>query len=204
MENSQEKMHLMISSAVSVADNTTLKVYETTSEKYNFRAIQSVKDAMLNSSPSLIAMEKKDKTLTENILKLMIAKTARSFNLTRNIEPAQIVDLVTDLKQDFYFLKLSEVFFVLKEARMGKMGKLYERIDQPTIITWFYEYVDKRMEIAEEESLRQHDQHTYMEKDRSYDKFIINLQDQQDKTEQKRISNLAYEMAKKMNVNKNE
>jgi lysyl-tRNA synthetase class I len=133
----------------------------------------------------------------------MIAKTARAFNLTRNIEPAQIVDLVTDLEQDFYFLKLSEVFYVLKQARMGKMGKLYERLDQPTIIGWFSDYVEKRMEISEEESLRQHDQYTYMEKDRSYDKFITNLQEQQEKTEQKRISNLAYEMAKKMNINNN-
>lgn len=201
MENSQEKMHLMISSAVSM-DNA-LKVYETTSEKYNFKAIQSVKDAMGNNSPSLVVMKKKDSALTDNILKLMIAKTARAFNLTRNIEPAQIVDLVTDLEQDFYFLKLSEVFYVLKQARMGKMGKLYERLDQPTIIGWFSDYVEKRMEISEEESLRQHDQYTYMEKDRSYDKFITNLQEQQEKTEQKRISNLAYEMAKKMNINNN-
>jgi hypothetical protein len=191
----------MISSAVSM-DNA-LKVYETTSEKYNFKAIQSVKDAMGNNSPSLVVMKKKDSALTDNILKLMIAKTARAFNLTRNIEPAQIVDLVTDLEQDFYFLKLSEVFYVLKQARMGKMGKLYERLDQPTIISWFSDYVEKRMEISEEESLRQHDQYTYMEKDRSYDKFITNLQEQQEKTEQKRISNLAYEMAKKMNINNN-
>lgn len=201
MENSQEKMHLMISSAVSM-DNA-LKIYETTSEKYNFKSIQSVKDAMGNNSPSLVVMKKKDSALTDNILKLMIAKTARAFNLTRNIEPAQIVDLVTDLEQDFYFLKLSEVFYVLKQARMGKMGKLYERLDQPTIISWFSDYVEKRMEISEEESLRQHDQYTYMEKDRSYDKFITNLQEQQEKTEQKRISNLAYEMAKKMNINNN-
>ena len=140
-------MHLMISSIAS-ANEKALSALSSTSEKYNFRGIQTINDAMRNNSPCLVTMRADvvkrggDPALVDNVLKLMIAKTARSFNLTRNIEPAQIEVLVEDLQTEYYWLKLSEVFFVLKQARMGRNGKTYERLDQPTIMGWFDEYAE--------------------------------------------------------------
>ena len=205
VENSQEKIHLMISSAAS--ENKAVSVYKSTEEKYNFRAIQTINDAMRNEAPCLVKMRgdvvKKggDPALVDKILQLMIAKTARAFNLTRNIEPAQIEVLVEDLQQEYFWMKLSEVFFVLKQARMGRNGKTYERIDQPTIMGWFNEYAEERLTIAETESMQKHEQSTHTEKDRQYDGYISKLHADQQNNEQKRIMNLAYGMAKKMTVN---
>lgn len=208
-ENNQEKMHLMIASKASEISSETkaVSVYNSTMEKYNFRAIQTINDAMRNDSPCLVAMRGDvvkrggDPKLVDNVLKLMVAKTARAFNLTRNIEPAQIGDLVEDLQQEFFYLKLSEVFFVLKQARMGRLGKTYERLDQPTIMQWFENYAEERLTIAEKESIQTHEQSTHTEKDRKYDGFIVNLQREQSNEEQTKIKNIAYKMAKKMNAN---
>jgi len=200
MEENQEKMHLMISSSASAETNVTI-VYDTTVQKYNFSAIKTVNDAMVNQSPSLVAMQKKEPKLAANMLKLMIAKTARAFNLTRNIEPAQIECLVEDLQSEYYYLKLSEIFYVLKEARMGRMGKTYERIDQPTIMQWFENYVEQRLAIGESNYLAKHEQYTHGEKDRKYDGYISKLFTEQQKEQDKKVLNLAYGMAKKMNAN---
>lgn len=205
MGDSQEKMHLMISSKG--LENKAVTVYDSTVQKYNFGMIKTMNEAMRNESPCLVTMKgdlvKKggDPGLVDKVLQLMIAKTARSFNLTRNIEPAQIEVLVEDLQSEYYYLKLSEVFFVLKQARLGRNGKTYERLDQPTIMSWFDEYAEKRLTAAEEESLQKHEQSTHSEKDRQYDGYISKLHADQKNDEDKRIMNIAYGMAKKMQVN---
>lgn len=181
-------------------ENQVVKVYKNTEAKYNFPAIRSVKDAMTNAAPCLVSMKAKNPEMADNVLKLMVAKTARAFNIARNIEPIQVVDTVETIQQEFYYLKLSEVFYVLKQAKMGYFGKTYERIDEPTIIGWFQSYAEERMQMAESESLQKHDQHTYAEKDRKYDGFISKLHAEQSNKEETRIKNLAFAMAKKMAV----
>lgn len=200
MENNQVKLHSMISSVASQESNA-MSIYDRISEKHNFPAIKTIQDAMKSASSCLVTMKNTDKTLASNILKLMIAKTARAFNLTRNIEPAQIECLVEDLQVDFYYLKLSEIYFVLKEARMGRMGKTYERLDQPTIMQWFENYAEQRLSIGEANYLAQHEQCTNDEKGRKYDGYISKLFTEQQSEQQKKINNLAYTMAKKMTAN---
>ncbi len=197
MENNQVKLHSMISSVASQETNA-ISVHDRILQKHNFAAIKTVQDAMKNGSSCLVTMKNTDSVLAGNILKLMVAKTARAFNLTRNIEPAQIECFVEDLQVDFYYLKLSEIYFVLKEARMGRMGKTYERLDQPTMMKWFQDYAEQRLAIGEANYLAQHEQHTSYEKDRKYDGYISKLFTEQQKEQQKKVMNIAYGMAKKM------
>ena len=195
MENQTEKMHSIISSVPS--ENNILSVYDNTIKKYNFRGIQTINDAMYSEAPALASMRVKDKELAENMLKLMFAKTARAFNITRNIEPGQIVELVDVVMHDFYYLKLSEIFYVLKQAKMGKFGKTYERLDEPTILGWFNTYAEERTVIAVEQTLSKHDQYTHTEKGRQYDGFFEKALIARNK-EQDRVLEVAKKLAHKM------
>jgi hypothetical protein len=188
-------MHSIISSVPS--ENNILSVYDNTIKKYNFRGIQTINDAMYSEAPALASMRVKDKELAENMLKLMFAKTARAFNITRNIEPGQIVELVDVVMHDFYYLKLSEIFYVLKQAKMGKFGKTYERLDEPTILGWFNTYAEERTVIAVEQTLSKHDQYTHTEKGRQYDGFFEKALIARNK-EQDRVLEVAKKLAHKM------
>jgi hypothetical protein len=188
-------MHSIISSVPS--ENNILSVYDNTIKKYNFRGIQTINDAMYSEAPALASMRVKDKELAENMLKLMFAKTARAFNITRNIEPGQIVELVDVVMHDFYYLKLSEIFYVLKQAKMGKFGKTYERLDEPTILGWFNTYAEERTVIAVEQTLNKHDQYTHTEKGRQYDGFFEKALIARNK-EQDRVLEVAKKLAHKM------
>ncbi len=84
---------------------------------------------------------------------------------------------------------------------MGRNGKTYERLDQPTIMQWFESYAQERLTIAEDVSLSKHEQHTHGEKERKYDGYIAKLHADLQNTEQTKIKNIAYAMAKKMNAN---
>ncbi len=190
-----QKMHSIISSAPS--ELTAVQVYDRTINKYNFKAIRTINEAMKNESPSLVVMQKKDKDMADNIMKLMLAKTARSFNITRNIEPGQIIELVETLNSEYYYLKLSEVFYILKQAKLGKFGKTYERLDEPTILSWFNTYVEERFEISEQESLKKHEKLTSHEKQRQYDNYFENEYKKQQKEENKVLAT-AKKLAEKM------
>jgi hypothetical protein len=190
-----QKMHSIISSAPS--ELTAVQVYDRTINKYNFKAIRTINEAMKNESPSLVVMQKKDKDMADNIMKLMLAKTARSFNITRNIEPGQIIELVETLNSEYYYLKLSEVFYILKQAKLGKFGKTYERLDEPTILSWFNTYVEERFEISEQESLKKHEKITSHEKQRQYDNYFENEYKKQQKEENKVLAT-AKKLAEKM------
>lgn len=195
MENQTEKMHSIISLIPS--EHNVVSVYDSTIQKYNFREILTIKDAMQNKAPALVAMKFKNKELAENMLKLMFAKTARAFNITRNIEPGQIIELVDVILHDYYYLKLSEVFYVLKQAKLGKFGKTYERIDEPTILSWFNTYVEEREGIAIEQTLMKHDQYTHTEKGRQYDGFFEKALIAKNK-EQDKVLEVAKKIANKM------
>jgi hypothetical protein len=190
-----QKMHSIISLAPS--ELTAVQVYDRTINKYNFKAIRTINEAMKNESPSLVVMQKKDKDMADNIMKLMLAKTARSFNITRNIEPGQIIELVETLNSEYYYLKLSEVFYILKQAKLGKFGKTYERLDEPTILSWFNTYVEERFEISEQESLKKHEKITSHEKQRQYDNYFENEYKKQQKEENKVLAT-AKKLAEKM------
>jgi hypothetical protein len=195
MENNQEKMHSMISSVGSEVN--LVNVYNKTTTKYNFNSIKTVKEAMGNQAPSLALMRKTNEELSKNLVKLMLAKTARAFNLTRNIEPAQIVELTELIMQDFYYFKLSEVFYVLKQAKYGKYGKTYERIDEPTILSWFIAHDEERTHIAVEKSMLDHDKYTHTEKGRQYDGIFEKAYSEAGK-EQDRVKEMAMKLAKKI------
>lgn len=195
MENGTEKMLLMISSVSS--NESVTQTLEKVSEKYNFTAIKTVAQAMSSQAPSLAVMRKKDKDLTKNILNLMLAKTARAFNLTRNIEPGQILELTELILQDFYYLKISEVFYILKQAKYGKYGKTYERIDEPTVIGWFVMHDEERTNIAVEKTMLEHDKNTHGEKGRQYDGIFEKAYAEEGK-EKDRVKEMAMKLAKKI------
>jgi hypothetical protein len=69
---------------------------------------------------------------------------------------SQSLMLVNNLLTDFYYIKLEEVIFVLKEGRNGKWGKIYNRVDADIVYNWFREYAKERIEMAEQMSYREH------------------------------------------------
>ncbi len=177
----------------SSSQQTAVKVYNDAIGHYKFKAIRSMDDAMDNKCPALAEINTK---LTKkgapdqltNILKIMVLTTAKEYNITRTLDRAQVDSTVEAIQEEFNYLKLSEVFFIFKQAGLGRIEKTFERMDKPTIIGWFDDYAAKRMVKAEERSMQK------------YDNFIEKLQIKQSNEQQKEIKDIAYKMASKMIV----
>jgi hypothetical protein len=61
--------------------------------------------------------------------------------------------LVQDLIDKYYNLKVSEVIFVLKEARTGKYGEMYNNVNPIKIMTWFEAYYNNRLDASEKRNM---------------------------------------------------
>jgi hypothetical protein len=61
--------------------------------------------------------------------------------------------LVQDLMDKYYALKISEVIYVLKQARTGHYGEMYNNVNPIKIMTWFDQYYNERLEVAEKQSM---------------------------------------------------
>ena len=208
MDDKGVKMHSMISSVNSDAAGASRAV-EKTAVRYHFDKIRSVGEAINNASPSLIDARKimlaKDptSTLVKDMLQLWIAKTCRSFNVPRNIDPTQIPIVADDIMEDFYYLKLSEIHFVLKRVRKGHHRKNYERIDVEIVYGWFQDYVSEDREPHfEQQNNLNHDSYAYDEKSRQYDDYVVGEQKNIQDERRRRINNAAHKVYEGMNFSK--
>lgn len=181
------------------------KAIEKTIEKYDFKKIRTVREAIENKSPSLIDAKKivasrnpSDKVI-DDMLKLWIATTSRSFNVSRNIDPVQIPIVVEDILEDFYYLRLSEVYYVLKQVRKGQHEKMYERIDVETVLGWFRDYVSKEREpFYEQENYLKHDAYTSAERSRLYEDFVVTAHKNEQDEKRRAMNNNMHRVADKM------
>lgn len=155
--------------------------------------------------PTILESRRKDKAFCDNLIMFMIGKTARSFNIKNNMDEGQIKESLQTIIDEYGFLKLSDLYLILKIGKLGRFGKIYDRFDENVLMEWFDYYVKDRMEVSEEVSLVEHSKHTANEKSRSYDGFLQKMYNQsvEGKNEerikiQKEINEKAYTMVGKI------
>lgn len=162
-------------SAISLQTSKITKMYEGVVAKYDFTKVKTPLAAIQNDSLTLIAMRKRDKGSCDTILAYMIARTAKKFNIGKNINPEQIQGVIESVFEDFYWLKLSDIYLILRNGVRGKYGQIYDRFDESVLLGWIDKYSEERMQVAAEQQRLHHDSVTAQEKDRQYDGFVNNL-----------------------------
>jgi hypothetical protein len=70
----------------------------------------------------------------------LLTFTALQFNVVRNLSDLQIQLLATDLPSRYYHWRIQEFVYVMREAVAGKWGKVYDRLDPPTVYDWCSAY----------------------------------------------------------------
>lgn len=115
------------------------------------RACKEVAHFLDSECPSI---SKARKHIGEEKLHLLLSSYFLQFidyiGVKSQFTPSHVEVLVRDLCDEFYNLKVSEVAFVLKQARLGKFGELYNNINPVKIMAWFQMYRERRLEVAGE------------------------------------------------------
>jgi hypothetical protein len=145
---------------------------------------------------SLAAARKEDKEMADNLVQYMIAKTAKAFNIKRNISPDQIRECLENIALEYPHYKLSEIYYVLRKLKMGRYGQIFERLDEQTIMSVFDRYEEEeRFPVIEQRHYLKHDQVTAGEKGRAYTNFFPDLIKQGQRKENEKIKEKAERLA---------
>ena len=117
---------------------------------------RSVEELLQSPCPS-IALAKKE--LGEQAVKTEIMAHMVSFidyiGVKNNFTLNHVETLVSDIMDKYYSIKVSEVAFILKEARQGAYGEMFNNVNPIKIMTWFDAYFDNRLQLAEAKSINQ-------------------------------------------------
>lgn len=84
----------------------------------------------------------------------LVANLARSFNLSNTINNAQLLEMSLLIMEKYYYLKIEELAYVFKNAKLGQYGKVYNRLDIQIICEWIETYLvsEERISLFEKES----------------------------------------------------
>lgn len=88
----------------------------------------------------------------------------------------QIAETVRMIIDDFYYLNFDDLKFCFNNAKKGKYGKIYDRIDGNIIYSWVQKYGNERVEVVYNEMYYtprayEEDQRIISKKDKDFDKF---------------------------------
>lgn len=122
---------------------TTPKQYWITTQPKT--ALQAIK------SESVSVVRLKDQPngeiISKAFLSFIITDLVQSFNVGKTMNDMQIAFAVNGIQSDYYFMKLDELKYCFDQAKKGKYGAMYDRIDAAVIFEWIEMYLAERVEL---------------------------------------------------------
>ena len=110
--------------------------------------------AKARHSPQVAGLRKADEDGVAEAVGNLLIFLAQQFNCVRNLTNTQIMTLSQELPVRYWHWHIDEFAYVFKEAIAGTWGKVYDRLDPPTVFEWCAAYDAERNErlVAEAES----------------------------------------------------
>lgn len=127
-----------------------LAEYSVPSCVQNFNKIRLVEDAYKDESPPLSRIAKQfSKDYMYAYLEMWIVSLNSFSNVKSKMNPSQMREVASYIFQDYYYLKISDIYLVFTNAKKGRYGEFYGRLDGTMILSWFDKYAEERFKVAE-------------------------------------------------------
>ncbi len=154
------------------------------------KAIRTVEQLLQQPTSSLTKIKKNiGPTRTEALIKVYLVRLNELLDLKKPLSETAIDEIANILVQDYYYLTMHDVVFVLQRAVKGDYGEMYESLSIPKVLKWFALHFEERCQTAAQMSLKEHSSHNSLfGRERSSDRV----------NEQKEFSR-QYAMNKKRN-----
>lgn len=113
-------------------------------------------EAFNSKTQSIVKLSKELPVIVlDSLLTIALTDLIESFNIGKTMNDVQVNFTIEAIKTDYYFLKIEELKFCFNEARKGRYGTMYDRIDCAVICGWIEKYLETRIEIAYEQNMKE-------------------------------------------------
>jgi hypothetical protein len=109
--------------------------------------VKTVNDVLQDTSPSIARMIKTEgeQDVTDALF-ILITELVNFYNIGKTMSEAQISQTVELIKDCYTLFKISDFTLCFKRAKMGRYGKVYDRMDGQIILEWLDMYDKERDE----------------------------------------------------------
>ena len=76
-------------------------------------------------------------------------------NVGKKMTDEQTRETAILIVDEYYNMNLADINLIFKNAKLGKYGKYYDRLDGQIILSWFEQHFSERCKLAAEESIRE-------------------------------------------------
>ena len=120
-----------------------------------------MEQAMSGAYPTLATVRKyqEEQTALDAIVEI-ISFAAALVNTERNLTPMQVEYIAAEIMEQYFYLTLGDIRFLMKQGIAGKYGEIYGRLDVPVVMGWVEKYADDRANHAETRSAQVHKSNT--------------------------------------------
>lgn len=114
---------------------------------------RSVNDALQSITPPLSVFKKEyGEQSLQAILVIVLNDVIKFFNVGKTMDLEQVVQTILLIMEDFYYFNIEDFKLCFNNAKRGKYGKVYDRIDGNIIYEWLQKYSEERVQTAYPES----------------------------------------------------
>lgn len=115
----------------------------------------TVEQAMSDVYPTLATVKKYHgpEAVKDAVIEI-VAQSAALLNVGKNLKPHQIEFIAVEILQEFYWLNVGELRYIMKQGVRGEYGEVYDRIDTIVVFGWIEKYLEVRTEIAANMAMR--------------------------------------------------
>ena len=127
------------------------------SEELKIASVKNIGEIFSNKTPALATLSKE--TSAQSIiamLELFIIAIRNYFDLHKTISEENIKETARLILQKYYMLTITDIVYVLNQAKLGKYGEVKYSITGQTILIWFDQHFSQRSEVAFNDSLSEH------------------------------------------------
>lgn len=121
----------------------------------------------LDNTPSITKLCKENKEICTNEIALLLADTNQFFNVKNGLSEDMIYDIADLIIAEYKHYTMYDIGLCFKMAKLGRFGKVYERLDGGTVMDWLNQYEiqrDKSIIRNAEDKHAQTKENTYRDK----------------------------------------
>lgn len=111
---------------------------------------RNLEQALDGSTPAISTVNKYlGREASKDAVIQIIAEAAALLNIGKNLQPHQIEFLAEDVLQDWFYLTIGEVRYIMQQGIRNRWGSIYDRLDVETVMGWIGQYDAVRTETVE-------------------------------------------------------
>lgn len=115
--------------------------------RQQFRDVNTLAKAV-EAEPNSIAFYRKqsDARFIEGMVELYLYDLNQSVNVHEKLSGEQVEEIAQEIVTLHYQMSLVEIHFVIKEAKRGKYGAINYALNMPSVLGWFDQYAEQRVQ----------------------------------------------------------